>query len=296
MIVSHDVDGPEQGPAVVLLHSAVCDRRMWDPQWAPLVEAGFRVVRADFRTCGRTPAGTGRYSDDGDVLALMDALGLSRAALVGSSYGGRVALRIAATQPQRVTALALLCAGRPGREPGPELRAFDEAESALLEAGDLDAAAALNARTWLGPEAEAEVRAAVTRMQRDNFANWYGPRPEPTGTVREDGPEEATGAEGGGSDEAGGAGDGGGEGVEELPEPDLDLRSVTAPTLAVGGAHDVPDFRAVAGELAGLIPDARHLELPWAGHLPSLERPDEVTALLVDFLRASRSEREPAAG
>ncbi|MEI5101816.1 alpha/beta hydrolase [Streptomyces sp. PmtG] len=262
MIISHDVAGPAEGPAVLLLHSSVCDRRMWEPQWRPLADAGFRVVRADFRTCGQSPAGTRPYSDDGDVVDLMDALGLDRAALVGSSYGGRVALRVAALHPGRVTALALLCAGRPGQESGPEGEAFDEAEEALLEAGDLDGAAALNARTWLGPEADDAVRALVTRMQRENFAHWYTAlEVGRDGTVRD-------------------------PGEHELPEPDVDLGAVTAPALAIGGAHDLADFRETAAALPGLLPRARHVELPWAGHLPSLERPAETTALLLGFLRA----------
>ncbi|MCI3928920.1 alpha/beta fold hydrolase [Streptomyces sp. AN091965] len=258
MIVSHDVDGPADAPAVVLLHSSVGDRRMWEPQWRPLAQAGFLVVRADFRGCGRTPVATAPYSDEADVVGLLDALGLADAAFVGSSYGGRVALRVAALHPQRVTALALLCAGRPGHAPGPALRAFGEAEDALLDAGDLDAAAALNARTWLGPEADEETRGRVTRMQRENFAHWFAAHPA------------------------------GEEADHELPEPALDLRAVTAPTLAVGGAHDLPDFRRIAAELPGLLPRARHRELPWAGHLPSLERPAEITALLLDFLGEER--------
>ncbi|MEV0439532.1 alpha/beta fold hydrolase [Streptomyces spectabilis] len=257
MIISHDVDGPADGPALVLLHSSVCDRRMWEPQWRPLAEAGYRVVRADFRGCGRSPAATEPYSDEGDVLALLDSLGVDGAAFVGSSYGGRVALRIAALHPERVTALALLCAGRPGHEPSPLLQAFDDAEQGLLDEGELDAAASLNARTWLGPEADRKTRKLVTLMQRENFANWFAAHPE------------------------------GEEADHELPEPALDLRAVTAPTLAVGGAHDVPDFREIAAGLPDLLPLARHQELPWAGHLPSLERPAEITALLLDFLRGA---------
>ncbi|MER7759902.1 alpha/beta hydrolase [Streptomyces sp. NPDC097619] len=254
MILSHDVTGPADGAPLVLLHSSVCDRRMWDPQWGPLAEAGYRVVRADFRTCGQSPAATAPYSDADDVLALLDSLGIARAALVGASYGGRVALGLAAAHPERVSALALLCAGRPGHEPGPEVRAFGAAEDAFLEAGDLDGAAELNARTWLGPEADPETHRLVAAMQRGNFEGWRA------------------------AEESGNDG-------HERPEPAIDLGAVTAPVLAVGGAHDLPDFREIAAGLPALLPAARHVELPWAGHLPSLERPAETTALLLDFLR-----------
>ncbi|MGW0750311.1 alpha/beta fold hydrolase [Streptomyces sp. NPDC002587] len=254
MIVSFDMDGPSDGPAVVLLHSSVCDRRMWDAPYGALAEAGLRVVRPDFRTCGDSPAARAPYSDDGDVVALLDRLGIERAALVGSSYGGRVALRIAALHPERVTRLGLLCAGRPGHRPGsPEVREFGAAEDALLEAGDLEGAAALNARTWLGPDADEAAHALVRAMQLRNFQG--------SAHLTED---------------------------HELPEPDVDLAAITAPVLAVGGAHDLPDFRAVAAELPSLVPGARHLELPWAGHLPSLERPAEITELLLEFLHPIR--------
>ncbi|MFP8963307.1 alpha/beta fold hydrolase [Streptomyces nanhaiensis] len=262
-LLSHDTAGApsgdglsDDGTALVLLHSSVCDRRMWDPQWAPLAGAGHRTVRCDFRGHGDTPAATTPYRDADDVRDLLDALGIGRAALVASSYGGRVALEFAARWPDRVTAMALLCPGMPGHEPGPELAAFDAREEALFEAGDLAAAVELNVATWLGPYAGEAVREKVRRMQRHAF-------------------EVQTAAE----EEWGEIG--------ELPEPALDLRAITAPVLAVSGAHDLADFRAIAARLADLLPDARHLELPWAGHLPGLERPQETTALLTDFLRES---------
>ncbi|WP_329380370.1 alpha/beta hydrolase [Streptomyces sp. NBC_01351] len=251
MILSHDVDGPENGPAVVLLHSSVCDRRMWEPQWRPLAEAGFRVIRADFRTCGDSPAAEAPYSDDGDVRDVLDHLGVQRAALVGSSYGGRVALRLAALHPERVTSLLLLCAGRPGHVPSSELRRFGAAEDVLLDAGDLAGAAELNTRTWLGPDADADAHALVRAMQLGNF----------------EGALAVTGS-------------------HELPDSPVDLAAVQAPVLAVGGAHDHPDFRRIAAELPSLVPGAEHVELPWAGHLPSLERPAETTRLMLDFLRS----------
>ncbi|QES49773.1 alpha/beta hydrolase [Streptomyces venezuelae] len=250
MIVSHDVDGPADGPAVVLLHSSVCDRRMWDAQRAPLAAAGHRVVRLDFRTCGDSPAATAPYSDEGDVLAVLDALGIERAALVGSSYGGRVALRLAAQHPDRVDRLVLLCPGVPGMQPTPDITAFDEAEEVLLDAGDLLGAAELNARTWLGPEADDATRALVRDMQLHNF-------------------EAGAGA----------------DWELELPEPEVGLGAVRVPASVFGGAHDLPGFREVSRTLAERLPEATYTELSWAGHLPALERPDEITQLILSQLR-----------
>ncbi|MER6299473.1 alpha/beta fold hydrolase [Kitasatospora sp. NPDC001539] len=252
MIISHDVSGA--GPAVVLLHSSVCDRRMWDPQWQPLVDAGYRVVRCDFRGFGDTPLADAPYSASADVLSLLDHLGIETAAFVGASYGGRIALTVAALRPAAVSVLALLCAAKPGHQPSDALLALDAEEEELLEAGDIDGAVELNVRTWLGPEADEPTRELVRRMQRHNFevqlAATVGPQKE-----------------------------------------DVDLARVTAPTLAVGGAHDVPDFREIAASLPALLPNARHQELPWAGHLPNLERPAEVTELLKAFLQESLAGR-----
>ncbi len=71
----------------------------------------------------------------------------------------------------------------------------------------------------------------------------------------------------------------------EPVEVAVDLRAITALSLVVAGAKDLPDFRLIAAELAGLLPAARLVELPWAGHLPTLERPQELSAMLVAFLR-----------
>ncbi|MER7754769.1 alpha/beta hydrolase [Kitasatospora sp. NPDC097643] len=248
MTLAYDVTG--DGPALVLLHSAVCDRRMWEPQWRALAEAGYRVVRCDLRGFGESGLPGRRHNDAEDVLEVLDVLGVERAALVGSSYGGRVALEVAARRPERVTALALLCAGLPEHEPSAELRAFGEQEDALLEAGDVAGAVELNVDTWLGPEAGEEVRAEVREMQRRAFE------------VQLAAPEGA-----------------GRRAVE------VELSAVKAPCLAVSGGQDVGDFRRIAAELPESVVGARHVELPWAGHLPSVERPAEVTELLVEFLR-----------
>ncbi|WP_411071498.1 alpha/beta fold hydrolase [Streptomyces sp. cmx-4-25] len=250
MTLSHDLAGT--GPStVVLLHSGVCDRRMWDVPFSALAEAGHRVVRCDLRGYGETPIDA-PHTHAEDVRELLDHLGADRAAVVGSSFGGEVALEFAARHPGRVSALALLCSGMPGMEPSEELRAWGDRERDLLVAGDLDAAVELNVDTWLGPEADEKARALVREMQRHVF------------DVQLPVPDEHAPVDPGVT-------------KDELPR-------IQAPALVVSGAHDVPDFRAVAGELTRLLPAARRLDLDWAGHLPALERPEETARLLTAFL------------
>ena len=247
MTLSHDVAG--NGPAVLLLHSTVCDRRMWDPQMPVLVDAGYRVVRGDLRGFGQTPMPDQPHNDARDVMDLLDLLGVEHAALVGASGGGRVALEIAARWPHRVTSLALLCTALAGHEPSAELRAFGEREDALLEAGDITGATELNVDTWLGPHADEATREKVRHMQRHAF-------------------EVQLAA------------------LEEF-EPiraEIDIAAITAPSLLVSGSHDLVDFRQIAVGLSEQLANARHLELAWAGHLPSLERPDALNPVLIDFL------------
>ncbi|MEV6550567.1 alpha/beta hydrolase [Streptomyces sp. NPDC051597] len=252
MTLSHDVAG--SGPAVLLLHSTVCDRRMWEPNVPALVDAGYQVVRCDLRGFGETPMPDRPYNNAEDVVALLDTLGIERTALVGSSGGGRVALEIAARRPERVTALALLCTALAGHEPGAELRAFGEREDTLIETGDIAGATDLNVDAWVGPEADQAVRELVRRMQRNAFDVQLAAEEE-FGQIR----------------------------VETDPA------SIKAPALLVSGGHDFADFHDIAVRLTGLLGDARHVALPWAGHLPSLERPDEVNSLLLGFLRETHA-------
>ncbi|GAA2368126.1 alpha/beta hydrolase [Catellatospora methionotrophica] len=248
MTLSHDVAG--DGPTLVLLHSTVCDRRMWDPQLPALTAAGYRVVRCDLRGFGDSPMPDRPYNNADDVAELLDALGVERAALVGASGGGRVALEFAARMPQRTAALALLCTAVADHEPGEQLRAFGDEEDTLLEAGDVAAATELNVTAWIGPQADDATRELVRTMQRHAFEVQLAP----------------------------------GEEHGSVKHP-VDHTVITAPALLVSGEHDFADFTDIAVRLSKEIAGSRHVHLDWAGHLPSMERPEDVNAVLVAFLR-----------
>ncbi|MGH3022306.1 MAG: alpha/beta fold hydrolase [Gaiellaceae bacterium] len=245
----------------MLLHSGVGDRTLWDGQ-RDAFAARHLVVRYDLRGHGDSPLPGGPFSNVDDLHALLDHLGLERAAVVGNSFGGRIALDFALEHPERTAALVLVASALGGHEGSPELDELDEAEDELLEAGKLDEAVELSLRTWLdGPKREAapvspETRELVAAAQRRAYATIvaaYESSPEP-GPVRWAEPPAAT-----------------------------RLAEIAAPTLVVAGALDLDDFLTIADRLAAEIPGARKAVLDTA-HLPGVERPEELNRLVLDFL------------
>src|SRR4051794_37350178 len=80
---------------------------MWAEHLQPTAGAGFRVIAPELPGLGEARPSSAPWED---VLATMDELGIEQAALVGNSFGGAVALRVAAVAPERVTALGLVSA------------------------------------------------------------------------------------------------------------------------------------------------------------------------------------------
>jgi pimeloyl-ACP methyl ester carboxylesterase len=94
------------GFPVILLHGGLGHSGNWGYQISPLVESGYRVVIIDSRGHGRSTRDARQYSYElmaSDVLAVMDACNLERAALVGWSDGACIALVLASIAPTRVT-------------------------------------------------------------------------------------------------------------------------------------------------------------------------------------------------
>ena len=243
------VEHAGSGPPVVLIHAGVADSRMWDPQWAAW-QTRFALTRLDLRGFGRSGAPVGSFSHAGDVAALLDGAGIDRAHVVGASFGGLVALDLAAARPERVTRLVLADPAFPGYPWSEEMRGFFTDEEAALEAGDLEAATDVNVHFWVG-SAPRPVQEAIREQQLNAFRLQADDEPD-----------------------------------DSLLTADLPgaLAALEVPTLVLTGEHDKADFRAIADQLAATLPDARRAVVPRAGHLPSLEQPAAFDGIVLPFL------------
>lgn len=249
-------DGPATGTAdpLVLVHAGVADARMWEPI-VPALAATRRVVRFDMRGFGQSRSWRGAFSPAGDLAALLDALAIPRAHVAGASFGGLVALELAATAPGRVASLVLLAAALPDIEESAELLAFAEAEEAAIAVGKLDDAVEINVRMWASRSAP-EVQELVADMQRDAFAL----------LLRE-----------------------GAESKELDPPVSARLGEVAVPATIAYGDRDVDDFVQIAWRLHAELPGATLHEIAGAGHLLALDRPDEVTQLILRHLERAEA-------
>src|SRR5689334_6525210 len=133
------VEEEGDGPAVLFVHGGLGDARLWEPQ-AKALSHRFRCVRYDLRHFGRSDRPPGAFSFVDDLFGVLDALEIERAALVGLSLGGGLALDAALAQPERVWALAHVSAGVTGME----VPLYTEEQDAAYEAGDLDAKMAID--------------------------------------------------------------------------------------------------------------------------------------------------------
>jgi pimeloyl-ACP methyl ester carboxylesterase len=254
VVLPYDEAG--SGPAVVLLHAGVADRGMWSEHLEPVAEAGYRVLAVDLPGFGEAPMSDSPDAPWTDVLETMDARGIDRAALVGNSFGGAVALRAAAVAPSRVTALVLISAPPPGLTPSPQLQDAWEAEESALERGDIEAAVDAVVSAWTLPDSPASVRARVAAMQRRAFEL------------------QGAGASEGEAPEAP-------DPLEEHPDA---LGALDVPALVAAGDREMSDFRQGAKQLAATLPRARHAVIKGAGHLAPLETPEAFRELVLGFL------------
>ena len=251
MLLPFDAVG--EGPAVVLLHAGIADRTMWRTHLEPIADSTRRAIALDLPGFGEAGFESGPQSPWEDVLQTLRVLTTDPVALASNSYGGAVAMRVAAIAPTQVSALVLISAPAPGAEPSQELRAAWEAEESALREGDVERAVASVVDAWTLPDAPDDLRERIAAMQRRAFLL-----------------QQAAGEAGEGEDPLG-------DRLDALAE-------LRMPALCAAGARDKQDFLGAAELLAQTLPNARHATIARAGHLAPLEQPAAFRRLMIDFL------------
>ncbi|MCP8883671.1 alpha/beta hydrolase [Devosia sp. XJ19-1] len=252
--------GLEQGEGlpVVFLHAGVCDKRMWLDQMQAVDDAGWHAIAYDRRGYGEATSPDEAFSHLDDLEAVLDALDIHAVVLVGCSMGGGLAVDFALAHPGRVIGLVLMgtsVTGAPWTATAEE-RAIEIAEEDAWERGDIDLLNKVQAHEWLdGPRTQSgRVGGAARTLFLDmNAAALSKPRL----TQEEDGPD-AWGR----------------------------IETVTAPTLLVVGDEDFTAIVERHETLSETMPNAFGVVIEGAAHIPSIEKPELVNSLLLQFLDA----------
>ena len=248
------------GATIVLLHAGVCDRRCWREVGARLAAAGRDVVAYDRRGFGDVPPSDGPFRHVDDVVAVLDAVSPDAPAwLVGSSMGGGVALDAALEAPERIAGLVLLAPAVSG-DPEPDEEAYIASTNGL--AGAIDAAWTAGAleecnrlEVWLWLDGPAGPEGRVIGPPRDLALDMNRI------VCANESESECDGA----------------SGLDAASR----VREIAIPAIVACGELDVAMKVRRSAALADALANGMHRILPGRAHLPYLEAPDEIAALIL---------------
>jgi pimeloyl-ACP methyl ester carboxylesterase len=258
--IEYEVTGA--GRPVVLLHGFPDSGRLWRNQVPVLAEAGFQVIVPDLRGYGASdkPADVDAYSLPflaGDVLAVLADLGIEQAHLVGHDWGAALAWGLASLAPASVDHLAVLSVGHPStfrrtalqREKSWYMLLFQFPDIAERWLSEDDWA---NLRSWgRHPDADGVIAALESTASLTPGLNWYRANVPP----------------------------------ESWVGPPLQLPPVQAPTMGIWSTGDFALTETQMTDSAENVAGSwRYERLDGPGHWMQLDAPDEVNALLLDFL------------
>ena len=245
------------GTPIIFLHASVCDSRMWEKQLTA-VGASHMAVAYDRRGFGGTAYAEEDHSPVQDLIAVIEAVGQGQpVVIVGCSQGGRIAIDLAIEHPNLVRALVLISssvAGSPEPNYPTKIKYLLEQQSEAEIEKNVDKLNAIKAHLWLdGPLAE---NGRVQGTVRDSFLAMNGRvlNASPAGKTTDVTPMYGR------------------------------LGEIEVPTLVAWGSLDFPHIQERGKQIVGLVKNGEAYELEGTAHLPSLERPEVVTEMLVGFL------------
>jgi pimeloyl-ACP methyl ester carboxylesterase len=253
-----------EGLPVVFLHAGVCDKRMWLKQMSVVAVEGWQAVAYDRRGYGETESADEPFSHVEDLEAVLKALDIHAAVFVGCSMGGGLAIDFALRHPGQVLGLVLLgtsVGGAPWSATEAEAQ-IEAAEEDAFERGDIDMLNRVQAHEWLdGPRAQnGRVSGAVRELFLDmNRIALSKPRLEQE---------------------------------ERAPEAWHRVGEIGAPVMLLVGDEDFSALIDRHEHLSEEMPNAFAAVLEGVAHIPSIEAPDLVNSMLVEFLDAVMGEED----
>lgn len=267
--VGLDVADAGQGPVVVLLHGWPVTNLHWRRLVPALNRAGYRTLAVTARGLGDVSTGSGDLTKArlaAEVVAVLDALGVRRFAVVGHATGGVIAALLAAAHPGRVVALVVEEAVLPGAEvQHPRRRSSAEwLEPLALAPGDL-AESLLRGRLDLVVDAYLTTTAGPAGLEFDAHLAYV----EAHG--RDDRLADALGLLRA-------------RGEDAVAVQRAARRRLRVPALAIAGRFGAG--HAVQESLARVTAAPRAVVLPDAGAYPVEQHPDAAITAIVQFLRA----------
>ena len=243
-------------PDVLLIHAGVTDQRSWTHVVERLADR--RCLTYDQRGYGRTTyERQDGWSGVDDAVSVLDAHDARSVVVVACSMGGRVALHLALTHPERVRGLALIApaiSGGPGHVYEPEVLALSDASDAAWERSDLAEVNRIDAQVWLDGPTAPEGRVAGPARELFLDMNRTAIEADEPGEERLD--------------------------VEAWDR----LGEISVPTLLLIGDLDLQYLKDYAAHAAAAIPDARLVRLPGVAHLPQLEGDERMLAEISTFV------------
>lgn len=250
-------DDTGNGPPLLMIAGFSAARGVWGWQ-VPAFASHLRVIAIDNRDAGESEPETAPYTIAdmaSDAIALLDALDIPQASVLGHSMGGFIALRAALDYPERVNRLVLVSTSAAGG-PAP-------ARPVTLP----------DRATWI----EDPVERTMRRYAGIAAPGYFDAHPDKLRAVGEWVRGNRLTFEGMARQS---------QAAQTRPDAHARLPEITAPTLVIHGDAD-PTIPLRAGEeLAGGIPSARLLLMPGVGHVPHLERTAEFNAAVLEFLAA----------
>jgi pimeloyl-ACP methyl ester carboxylesterase len=255
-----------EGETLILAHAGFVDGGMWDSQFDEFAQH-YRVVRYDQRGFGKSDAASSPISRHEELTAVISALGIESAALIGCSQGGTAALDFALTHPEKLWALVLVSATPSGFEMQGEPPAALMEMFGALQQGDMARVADLQVRIWVDGESRSPEQVDSAVRQRAAAMNRV---------AVENGTFAAADM----------------EPLNPLDPPAaLRLSQLDIPVLTVVGALDHPEIARAADVMVEQLPHAEKHVIDGAAHVPNMEHPIEFNRVVLDFLRNAEANR-----